>query len=101
MKKTLLTVLLAIAAANAYAQCPNLITNGDFEMGNAGFTSQYAYVAPPLNPTSLYWEGLYAITSNPRNVHTAFASLEDHTSGSGSMMMVTNGSVQNNVMLWS
>jgi hypothetical protein len=101
MKKILLSVLFVFAVVYAFAQCPNLITNGDFEAGNAGFTSQYAYVAPPLNPTSLYWEGLYAITSNPRNVHTAFASLEDHTSGNGSMMMVTNGSVQSNVMLWS
>lgn len=101
MKKTVLALLLAVPAAYVNAQCPNLVPNGDFEAGNINFVSQYTYVAPPLNPTSLYGEGAYAITTNPRLVHSNYAIIEDHTSGSGTYMMVTNSSVQPNTILWS
>ncbi len=62
----------------------NLVTNGDFESGNTGFTSSYTY-ATNLTPAATYWVGTDAST-----VHNAFAGF-DHTSGAGNFMVV-NGS---------
>ncbi len=72
----------------------NLIINGDFELGNTGFSSNYTY-----NPTSVWNEATYAITTNPQIVHTNFASCSDHTSGTGKMMVV-NGAATPNTTFW-
>lgn len=64
----------------------NLIINGDFEAGNAGFYSDYIY-----NPTNLVPEGVYTVNNNPNSVHAGFSPCPDHTTGSGQMMVV-NGS---------
>lgn len=70
----------------------NLITNGNFEAGNTGFTTDYM-----LGTTSCYGfgyldcEGTYGVITNPQLGHTGFAPCSDHTSGSG-LMMVLNGS---------
>lgn len=61
----------------------NLIDNGDFESGNFGFTTQYAY-----NPVTLWGEGTYTITSNPNSVHTGFSPCPAQNL---SQMMVLNG----------
>ncbi len=66
----------------------NLVVNGDFNSGNTGFQSDYIY-----NPTSVYSEGTYAITSNPNFVHPDFASCGDHTSGNGQMMVVNGAPI--------
>jgi hypothetical protein len=60
----------------------NLIFNGDFEMGNVGFTSDYWYGNPGLSP------GGYSIQSNPVVCNGGFSPCGDHTSGSGNMMVV-------------
>ena len=36
-------VLAASAALSAHAAAPNLVDNGDFEQGDTGFSSDYAY----------------------------------------------------------
>ena len=70
----------------------NLITNGNFEAGNTGFTTDYM-----VGTTSCYGfgyldcEGTYAVINNPQLGHAGFAPCGDHTSGSG-LMMVLNGS---------
>ncbi|MBK9107228.1 MAG: hypothetical protein IPM92_02305 [Saprospiraceae bacterium] len=70
----------------------NLITNGNFEAGNTGFTTDYM-----VGMTSCYGagyldcEGTYGVINNPQLGHTGFAPCGDHTSGSG-LMMVLNGS---------
>ncbi|MCC6754040.1 MAG: gliding motility-associated C-terminal domain-containing protein [Saprospiraceae bacterium] len=70
----------------------NLITNGNFEAGNTGFTTDYM-----LGTSSCYGlgyldcEGTYAVINNPQLGHAGFAPCGDHTSGSG-LMMVLNGS---------
>ena len=68
----------------------NLITNGDFESGNTGFSTQYTYVANPA-PMAIWAEGTYAVGTNPNSYHQNFHNCSDHTSGSGNMMIV-NGS---------
>ncbi len=71
----------------------NLVFNGDFEMGDTGFTSGYLqgdiWCPAPQGP--LWCEGMYAVDDNPNDTHPNFASCSDHTSGSGNMM-VANGS---------
>jgi len=63
----------------------NLIVNGDFELGNQDFTSDYT-VATDLTP-----EGTYAVGTSPTTFHSGFSNCTDHTSGTGNMMVV-NGS---------
>lgn len=77
----------------------NLIENGDFEMGDTLFTSDYVYgTGGTWGILSL--AGTYAISNDPINTHTNFASCGDHTSGSGNMMVV-NGSETANAIIWS
>lgn len=68
----------------------NLIVNGDFEGGNFGFTSDYIY-----NPGDLVPEGMYDVLDNPQDDHPGFAPCDDHTSGSGNMMVINGAGVPN------
>ena len=74
----------------------NLITNGDFEAGNIGFTSAYIYCN---SGNCLYPEGYYGVGSNPNYFHDAF-HCSDHTTGSGKMMVI-NGDVTPDKGVWS
>lgn len=86
MKYALLAA--ALFAAPAFA-ATNLVVNGDFEAGNAGFTSQYVYA--PSSPTAGLPEGVYLVDTNAANVHPSWFSFGDHTSGRGNYLIV-NGS---------
>ncbi len=86
--------LIAGLALSGAAGATNLIVNGDFEGGNADFTSDYAY-APAGNST----EGQYTIRSNPFPWNGAFVSAGDHTSGAGQMMVI-NGSPTAGDIVW-
>ena len=56
----------------------NLVTNGDFENGSAGFTTNYAVgTGGTWGPLSI--DGTYLITTNPNIGHSNFASCSDHT----------------------
>jgi hypothetical protein len=85
-----LTVLLAGSASRA-----NLIVNGDFELGNVGFSSGYTF-----SPANVYDVSTYDIARNPINDNQYFTSYGDHTSGFG-YMMVISGSTDPNVTVWS
>ena len=75
----------------------NLLTNGDFELGNSGFGSTYTYTTPP---TTGY--GLYYVVSNPNNANTTyFISGADHTSGTGTLQMVVDGAETTGAIIWS
>ncbi|GJM31862.1 MAG: hypothetical protein DHS20C18_08630 [Saprospiraceae bacterium] len=71
----------------------NLITNGDFNAGITGFTSDYF---PGSGGTFglLSNEGEYAVSTNPALTHTNFANCGDHTGG-GSMLVVNGAGVAN------
>jgi gliding motility-associated-like protein len=73
----------------------NLIVNGDFSLGNTGFTSQYTYT-PPLNVP----EAEYYIGTNPQAWNVGMSPCTDHTTGGGNMMLV-NGAAVDNVVVWS
>jgi hypothetical protein len=85
----------------------NIVVNGNFSAANPntaanrGFTSSYTYIKNNSSPCGscccgiLSIEGTYTITTNPRNVHTNFTSMVDHTNGSGNMLVVNGASVAN------
>ncbi|MEI6061487.1 MAG: G8 domain-containing protein, partial [Bacteroidota bacterium] len=72
----------------------NMVTNGDFELGNVGFTSSYT------NSTDLYPEGTYAVVADPSTVHPNFINCSDH-SPSGTLQLVVNGATIAGEDVWS
>jgi hypothetical protein len=85
------TVTLAAATANAQ----NLVVNGDFERGNSGFTTGYAFgdVSGP---------GTYSVGPNPSSAAGAYGdwcNCGDHTTGTG-MMMIVNGANSSAWPVW-
>jgi hypothetical protein len=89
----------AVVTSASSASAVNLVQNGDFSAGNIAFTSQYNYVAPPLDQKSLYPEAAYTIAGNPNITHDNWASFGDHTTGDGNMMIV-NGAGAPDVVVW-
>lgn len=79
------------------APAQNLIANPSFEDGLSGFASQYRLAT---NRWALYGEGTFALQTNSSAWHDAFATMADHTTGSGAMMVV-NGSPTGTAILWS
>jgi PEP-CTERM motif len=94
MKKYIpLLALLITASSSVHAQ--NLITNGDFSAGNTGFTSSYTFVTAPVAGAAEY-----GIETAPSNIHPAWSTFGDHTTGTGNMF-VGNGATSANVSFWS
>lgn len=60
----------------------NLVINGDFELGNTGFSSGYTY-----SGTSGFDRGDYGIGQNPNLYNNGFSNCGDHTSGTGNMLI--------------
>jgi hypothetical protein len=72
-------VLLAAFGLTANAQSvpcgTNLITNGDFEAGFTGFTSEYTYVANGPGNSEMIPERTIAVGSNAANYHPLFTGV--------------------------
>jgi hypothetical protein len=79
----------------------NLVTNGDFEEDNVGFTSEYNYEEDLVGvDDELVPEGAYSVTNLPSNVHNNFCnSCPDKTTGTG-LQMVINGSTVSGDSIW-
>ncbi len=64
----------------------NLLTNGDFSLGDVGFTTDYRGggfgFQGPLSGTNRY-----AVDNRPRDQNRNFNDCRDHTTGDGNMMM--------------
>jgi hypothetical protein len=87
----LLATTLAVGAQTG----KNLVINGDFENGNTGFTTGYAF-GDVSNP------GTYSIGTSPSTATGAFGdwcNCGDHTSGTGKMMIV-NGATDASLPIW-
>ncbi|MFV0554563.1 MAG: hypothetical protein ACK5LR_07660 [Mangrovibacterium sp.] len=74
---------------NNFTTGTELVTNGNFEEGNTGFTTKYTYVVDGSGQSELYPEGYYAVGSNANNYHGSFYGLA--RGGTGNFMIV-NGS---------
>lgn len=79
----------------------NLVYNGDFSLGNTGFTSQYVYKIPS-GGTTLWNEGTYTVTSAGVQVHSNFSPNYDHTLGTAAgKFLAINGTDAANTIIWS
>lgn len=72
----------------------NLVTNGDFEQGNSGFSSDYNYFI-----TTNTVAGQYTVGSTPPSYNSGWSNCVDHTSSLGNMMIV-NGATVANEFVW-
>jgi hypothetical protein len=78
-----------LACVSAASLChASLITNGDFEAGNTGFTSGYSFVTSP-GPTAMYPEATYAVGTNASAYHNLWQSTPAFQ---GNQYMIVNGS---------
>ena len=93
MKRTL-TLLVSLAATSA--AFGNLVQNGDFEVGNTGFTTDYVYVAPL---GAVHPQQKYTVHTDPADVHSGWVSYGDHTSGTGNML-IANGATVADQTVW-
>ncbi|MBC7778495.1 MAG: hypothetical protein H7125_00180 [Proteobacteria bacterium] len=94
---------LAVATAFAGLQATsavaaNLVANGNFELGNTGFSSDYTY-SNPVPDTNGFPERNYTVGANPFAWHNLFVPLADHTTGSG-LMFIGNGSSNTTDRVW-
>ncbi|MFD2920698.1 hypothetical protein ACFS6H_13320 [Terrimonas rubra] len=80
----------------AKPQGDNIIVNGDFSNGNTGFSSDYSYY--PSNYTT-GGEGRYSIRTSSGGWFSGVSSCNDHTSGSGNML-VANGHLVTGRAVW-
>ncbi len=80
------------------ANSTNLITNGDFSLGNSGFSSDYIYFNNGTVPSSGI-QGAYGVANNPRNWFNAFSICLDHSSPNGNML-VADGSTTGTARVW-
>src|SRR5690606_12274812 len=80
-----------------------IFINGDFEQGFVGgsFNTDYLYVAPPGNQSSLVSEGRFAIDTNANNYHNNFFG-KDHTTPEqkGNFMIVNGYPGSSNKVIW-
>ncbi len=80
----------------------NLVNNGDFEMGDTGFITDYVNGFDSL-PQQVWgplgYAGTYVVSDDPVASHSNFAPCGDHTSGSGNMM-ISNGSGVAGESIW-
>ena len=82
---------------SATVRSGNLVTNGDFEQGPIGFSTDYV-----LGTTSCFGlgfldcEGTYGVLSNPMDGHQNFSPCSD-ASGGGNMMVVNGAAALQNV----
>jgi hypothetical protein len=88
-------VFVAATLATQAQTGQNLVVNGDFESGNSGFTSGYAF-GDVSNP------GGYSIGTSPATAPGGlgdWCTCGDHTTGSGNMMIV-NGATNAGLSVW-
>lgn len=80
---------LAACIAAASPCAANLITNGDFEAGNTGFTSSFTYVNVSTSP----WVNQYGVTTSSFAWTQYWSYIAgDHTTGQGKFLIADIGS---------
>jgi gliding motility-associated-like protein len=79
---------------SAWAISGQLIYNGDFSLGNVGFSTDYIY------QFNLWPEGYYYVGNNPHDNHPNWTACADHTPSADNMMMIVNGAPVANQHVW-
>jgi hypothetical protein len=88
-----LTLVMFLTGA---CDAQNLLTNGDFSVGNTGFSSGYAYIASGGSSSP----GTYGIRTNSQDFNSAYTSFYDHTTGNGNMLLF-DGSPGTTTIAWT
>lgn len=84
--------LIALSAGASASAAPiNLVTNGDFSLGNTDFTSGYGYSPVPCSVNTVNCAGEYTVAPTGASWFNAFVPTGDHTTGNGTMFL-GNGS---------
>lgn len=94
MKK--ITILLISILFINFTIAQNLVTNGNFSLGNTSFTTGYIL---DCTVGGAIGAERYCVGTNPNAVHTAWSACGDHTTGTGNMMIL-NGTPTPNVIVW-
>ena len=76
---------------------PELVTNGHFENGNTGFTSDYSYCSNCFSGNNDLGGGLYLVSHDANIHHAAFQGLGN--GGQGNYMII-NGAETANTNVW-
>jgi hypothetical protein len=79
---------------------PNLLTNGDFENGYTGFSTDYG-ISPngagcPFSGNT----GSIMVNPNPSNILSSWCAGEDHTPTGTNNMLTIDGSCSSNLRIW-
>ena len=77
---------------SGYGPGPESVFNGDFELGNTGFTSAYTY------STNLYPESTYSVGDYAGDFHPDFVGTGH---GGGGNFMIINGATSPNTNIWT
>ncbi len=85
-----------VALTGAYVAQANMIVNGDFSAGNTGFTSVLSYSTGSLTSAAVYTVGF-----NPRDRHSLWQTFTDHTTGTGTMLIVNGSTSAGLTRFWS
>ena len=97
MKRLFCYVVLLTFTTPTFA---NLITNGDFQSGNVGFTTDYNFSPGDIGPAQSYDVVANPAFSRPNDLNAI--SYFDHTLGTvDGLMMAVNGAAVPNVLVWS
>ena len=88
-----LACLLLLTWLAGSALATNLVTNGSFELGNTGFSSDYTNDPPG----DIYAQGVYVVGSNPSSVHNSWSSFGAEN---GNLMMIVNGANKASDRVW-
>ena len=98
MKRLFFVLAVGALAASQASAASNLIDNGDFELGDVGFNSDYGYVADP-GFYALWGEGTYTVGENSDLYHGLWADVGNHTPG-GNKYMIVNGAPEIGKAVW-
>ncbi len=82
-----------MSSGAAQNQCCNILTNGDFELGDVGFTSD-------LNQDCACIANSYCVGTNFQSKCSGWPNMADHTSGSGNFLIM-DGNPSLPVDVWS
>ena len=85
---TISTPITYVLTGTAIDLSGDLITNGDFSAGNAGFVTDYTFDPNPVINANELDEGEYTVGSNPAIMHRNWQACGDHTTGNGNMLIV-------------
>ena len=86
--------IVALLGSALGASASNLVTNGDFESGNTGFSSDYTFW--PIGTSGDMSAGYYSVVSSANQIHSGFGGGPQ----AGSRFFVANGAVDTTQSVW-